>query len=84
MSDFKFSCPHCDGHILCDEQLSGRQMQCPHCNVLIRIPPVPGKTADYKPESGQTWKTFPPSGKAQRPKGLSLRPRQDQPKPPGK
>jgi hypothetical protein len=58
MADFKFSCPHCDQHLRCDENMSGRQIQCPHCNMLIRIPPVPGKTVQYVPESGKTWDTF--------------------------
>ena len=26
--------------------------------MLIRIPPVPGKTVQYVPESGKTWETF--------------------------
>ena len=72
MADLKFSCPQCDQHLQCDEQLSGRQIQCPHCKVLIRIPPVPGKTAEYKPESGKTWGTFVPSGEVEPPKGLSI------------
>src|SRR5436190_8779407 len=50
MSDFKFSCPHCHQHMQCDEQFSGREMQCPSCHVLLRIPPVPGKTAELAPE----------------------------------
>ena len=29
MSEFKFSCPHCDQHIQCDSKFSGRQIQCP-------------------------------------------------------
>jgi hypothetical protein len=63
MSDFKFSCPHCNQHLQVNEQFSGRQIQCPNCNHLIRIPPAPGKTAQYKPESGMTWATFvPPAG----------------------
>jgi DNA-directed RNA polymerase subunit RPC12/RpoP len=58
MSEFKFNCPHCDQHLRCDEQSSGREIQCPACNMLIRIPPVPGKTAMYEPESGKTWATY--------------------------
>src|SRR6516164_7417152 len=58
MPDFKFACPHCDQHLQCDQRMSGRQIQCPHCNTLIRIPPVPGKTVQYAPESGKTWDTF--------------------------
>lgn len=60
MSDFKFSCPHCKQHLQVNEQFSGRQIQCPNCHHLIRIPPAPGKTAEYKPESGMTWATFVP------------------------
>jgi hypothetical protein len=62
MSDFKFSCPHCDQHLQCDEQFAGRQIQCPKCDHLIRIPPVPGKTALYQAESGLTWNTFVAAG----------------------
>ena len=43
---------------------------CPESNspaqvaVLLRVPPVPGKTADYRPETGKTWDTFvPPASK---------------------
>jgi len=62
MSEFKFNCPHCAQHLKCDEQMSGRQIQCPSCNHLIRIPAVPGRTANYRPQSGKTWDTFVPSG----------------------
>lgn len=58
MSQFKFSCPRCEQHLQCDEQFSGREIQCPSCHHLIRIPPVPGKTNQYNAESGQTWQTF--------------------------
>lgn len=60
MSEFKFECPHCKQHLACDEAHSGRQIQCPGCNTLIRIPNVPGQTANYKPESGNTWATHMP------------------------
>ena len=83
MADFKFSCSHCDQHLQCDEQLSGRQIQCPHCNTLIRIPPVPGKTAQYAPESGKTWGTFAPRGNVEPPKDISIgRKKEGGPKPP--
>ena len=58
MSEYKFECPHCRQHMLCDEQFSGRQVKCPSCNHLINIPAVPGKTAQYQPESGMTWQTY--------------------------
>jgi hypothetical protein len=83
MGDFKFSCPHCDQHIKCNEEASGRQIECPACHHLIRIPPVPGKTAEYRPETGQTWGTFVPSGSVPPPSGLSLSPKSDPPKAPG-
>jgi DNA-directed RNA polymerase subunit RPC12/RpoP len=68
MSEFKFSCPQCDQHLQCDEQFSGRQIQCPRCNHLIRIPSAPGKTAQFEPQSGMTWATFVPTGEAEPPK----------------
>ena len=66
MSEFKFSCPHCHQHLQCDESHSGRQIQCPKCNHLILVPPVPGKTADFKPQSGMTWNTYLPPGDAKK------------------
>ena len=44
MSEFKFSCPHCDQHLQCDEQLSGREIQCPNCQHRLQIPLVPEKS----------------------------------------
>jgi hypothetical protein len=64
----------------CDEQFSGREIQCPGCNHLIRIPSIPGKTVQYNPESGKTWATFVPSGNV--PKGVSATPPKNDPKPP--
>ncbi len=67
MSEHKFACPQCSQHLLCDEIYAGREIQCPGCNIMMRIPPVPGKTAQYTPESGQTWATY--IGSAIRPPG---------------
>src|SRR5436305_6068241 len=72
MSDFKFSCPHCQQHLKCDEQFSGREIQCPSCNKLMWIPPIPGHTKQFVQESGKTWATYLPSGNVP-PKGLSLK-----------
>ena len=58
MSDFKFSCPHCDQHLQCDDRLIGKQIQCPSCQHLIKIPTPPGQTAQFSAESGKTWATF--------------------------
>jgi hypothetical protein len=68
MSEFKFECPHCQQHLACEEQFSGRQIQCPGCSTLIRIPPVPGKTADHNPQSGMTWATHIPPPQPKPPK----------------
>jgi hypothetical protein len=84
MNQFKFSCPHCQQHLQCDEQFSGREIQCPACHVLIRIPHIPGKTVDFKPEVGKTWATFVPPGNAPPAPGLSLGRREDRPNPPAK
>jgi hypothetical protein len=81
MSELSFSCPQCEQHLRCDAQFSGREIQCPGCHHLIRIPPVPGQTASYSPESGKTWATFVPQGSAP-PKNISLTPKKDPPKPP--
>jgi len=72
MSEFKFNCPRCDQHLKCEEEASGRQIQCPNCNHLIRIPPVPGQTANYSPEAGMTWATHVGAGRAPPPGNLSL------------
>ena len=45
MSEFKFSCPQCGQHILCDALWSGRQINCPACQQPLVVPslgpPVP-------------------------------------------
>jgi hypothetical protein len=79
MSQFKFSCPQCQQHLQCEEQFSGREIQCPSCHHLIRIPPIPGKTVEYKPESGKTWATFVPPGNEAKPPGLSIKKGQEPP-----
>lgn len=84
MSEFKFFCPHCQQHLQCEEQLAGREIQCPACHVLLRIPPAPGQTAQYNPESGKTWATFVPSGNVPRPKDVRLGPKPPAPNPPAK
>jgi len=73
MSEFKFNCPHCDQHLKCDASASGRQIQCPNCNHLFRIPPVPGQTANYQPEAGMTWATHVGAGRAAPPANLALK-----------
>ncbi len=74
MSDFKFSCPHCDQHIRCDEKLAGRQIQCPGCNHLIVIPasPAQAEQGNYKADSGMTWATFVPGANPPAPPGVAV------------
>ena len=68
MNEFKFNCPHCDQRLQCEQEFSGRQIQCPSGNLLIRIPAVPGKTAVFQAESGMTWATHMPAAKSQKAK----------------
>jgi hypothetical protein len=65
MSEFKFNCPHCQQSLKCEETLSGKQIVCPACKHLFRIPPAPGQATagHYTPESGRTWDTFMPPKK---------------------
>jgi len=42
MAEFKFSCPHCDQHILIEEGYAGVQLNCPACQKLITVPAAPG------------------------------------------
>lgn len=44
MAEFKFSCPHCDQHILVDDGYAGVQINCPACLKLIVVPELPGAT----------------------------------------
>jgi len=62
--EFKFYCPHCDQPLKCDPCHAGRQIQCPNCNYLIRIPNPPPGTGftQVEPQSGRTWDTFVPKG----------------------
>lgn len=73
MSEFKFSCPHCDQHLQCDERLGGKQIQCPACNHLIVIPASPAQVVagNYAAESGKTWNTFIPPALKARPKDVA-------------
>jgi DNA-directed RNA polymerase subunit RPC12/RpoP len=63
-NEFKFYCSHCDQPLKCEPQFAGRQIQCPACQHLIRIPNPPAGTGftQVQPESGQTWATHVPKG----------------------
>ncbi len=64
-SEFKFYCSHCDQPLKCEVRFAGRQIQCPGCQVLIRIPTPPSGTGftHISPESGRTWDTHVPTKK---------------------
>ena len=38
MSEFKFTCPQCGQHILCDTQWSGSEINCPACQQTLVVP----------------------------------------------
>jgi len=38
MADIKFSCPHCNQHITCDELWGGHELQCPGCQGNLIVP----------------------------------------------
>ena len=53
MSEFKFTCPQCEQHILCDTQWSGREINCPACQQVLVVPSVepPGGRVPPPPPS---------------------------------
>lgn len=54
MPEFKFPCPNCGQHILCDVGCAGMQTNCPTCRQLITVPPAPPATAASAPPPGST------------------------------
>lgn len=61
--EFKFFCSHCDQPLKCEVRFAGRQIQCPGCKHLIRIPNPPAGLGftHVSPESGRTWDTHVPT-----------------------
>jgi hypothetical protein len=57
MNEFKFSCPRCGQHILCDTQWNGREINCPACQQTLVVPslgpPVPETTVPAGPRIAQ-------------------------------
>jgi len=74
MSEFKFSCPHCNQHIQCDESYGGAPLQCPSCHTEIRIPKV-----GNEPEGPVALPTPPRPVANVRPSPVSPAPRQAKP-----
>jgi hypothetical protein len=59
MIEFKFSCPHCGTHILCEAGYTGWQINCPACKQALVVP-APGMAAPAaapgaaRPPAGQS------------------------------
>ena len=52
MSEFKFTCPQCGQHILCDTQWSGREINCPACQQALVVPSVGPPVPEVTPPTG--------------------------------
>ena len=57
--EFKFYCPHCDQPLKCEVQFAGRDIQCPDCREIVRIPNAPSGSGhtQVEPESARAWDT---------------------------
>jgi hypothetical protein len=62
MSEFKFSCPQCGQHILCDMEWGGREINCPACQQTLVVPSL-GPPAIEAPAATGPRITQEPSGK---------------------
>jgi len=49
MNEHKFSCPHCDQRIACDETCCGQSIHCPNCQQVITVPSVAAAPAPGTP-----------------------------------
>jgi hypothetical protein len=47
MSEFKFACPVCGQHMMCDESQAGSVMDCPTCFQKIVAPQAPGPDSKF-------------------------------------
>lgn len=50
----------------------GCEILCPSRKVLVHIPPVPGMTAQFQPESGNGWASFVAGGDVLLPEALCV------------
>ena len=60
MADIKFSCPHCNQHITCDDLWGGHELQCPGCQGNLVVPVAPSAS----PTAGKPLVPAPPKGSA--------------------
>ncbi len=51
MADIEFLCPECSGELVVDQRGGGREVPCPHCATLIRVPaPNSNSSSEDQPE----------------------------------
>ena len=81
MADIKFSCPHCNQHITCDELWGGHELQCPGCQGSLIVPggaaapaPAANSLVPKPPSAGKTGLTKAPAPSAPA-HGASAQPR---------
>lgn len=63
MSEFKFFCPQCGQHILCDTGYSGQQINCPICQKAIVVPHPPA-AAPVPPQAAPVYTPLPSAAPA--------------------
>jgi hypothetical protein len=63
MSEFKFFCPQCGQHILCDTGYSGKQIKCPICQKAIVVPQSPA-AAPVLPQAAPVYAPLPSAAPA--------------------
>lgn len=50
MSDFKFSCSHCQQSLEAPEEMRGQTIECPSCNGSIQIPAAEPESQESEPQ----------------------------------
>ena len=63
MSEFKFYCPQCGQHILCDTGYRGQQINCPICQKTIVVPQPPA-SAPVPPQAAPVYTPLPSAAPA--------------------
>src|SRR4051794_40308701 len=66
MAELKFSCPHCNQHITCDELWGGHELQCPGCQKNLQVPAAAAPSAASTGAGGNALVPEPPKGGAPR------------------
>lgn len=61
MTEFKFDCPECHQHIAGDTSYAGMQINCPHCQQGIVVPPAPAALTHPPPTVTMRPRPVPPS-----------------------